>query len=174
MQTQASGWAGKYKFGVNTRWGPGPVNTNLVPEPVNTRWGPGPVNTNWEPGPVNTNWGPGSGPGAGKYKHPIVHTYQEMIHMISLKYCLLWNDKETDILPLPIFAKWSKLSKTSRKILKFVWNLSFSPLFCISNKTMRIFLLDTALVLTKKTSKLILGITKYAFLHRLFQFCFRR
>ena len=33
MQTQASGWAGKYKFGVNTRWRPGPVNTN---------WGPGP------------------------------------------------------------------------------------------------------------------------------------
>ena len=71
MQTQALGRAGKYKFGVNTRWGPGPVNTNLVPGPVNTKWGPGPVNarwglgsvnTNWRPGPVNTNWVPGLGP----------------------------------------------------------------------------------------------------------------
>ena len=59
MQTQASGCAGKYKFGVNTKWGP--VNTNL---------GPGPVNTNLGPGPVKTNWGPSKGPGAGKYKHP--------------------------------------------------------------------------------------------------------
>ena len=56
MQTQASGWASKYKFGVNTRWGPGPVNTN---------WGPGPVNSNWGPGPVNTRWGPGPGARAG-------------------------------------------------------------------------------------------------------------
>ena len=30
--------------------------------PVNTNWGPGPVNKNLVPGPVNTNWG--SGPGA--------------------------------------------------------------------------------------------------------------
>ena len=51
MQTQASDIAGKYKFGVNTRWGLGPVNTNLVSGPVNTKWGPGPVNTNWGPGP---------------------------------------------------------------------------------------------------------------------------
>ena len=36
MQTQAL--VGKYKFGVNTRWGLGPVNTNLVPGSVNTRW----------------------------------------------------------------------------------------------------------------------------------------
>ena len=49
MQTQAPGRAGKYKFGVNTRWGPGPVNTNLAPGPVNISWGPGPVNTRWGP-----------------------------------------------------------------------------------------------------------------------------
>ena len=61
MQTQASGWAGKYKSGVNTRWGPGQVNTRWGPGPVNTNWEPGPVNTNWGPGPVNTNWGPGPG-----------------------------------------------------------------------------------------------------------------
>ena len=51
MQTQASGCAGKYKFGVNSKWGPGPVNTNLGPGPVNTNLGPGPVNANWGPGP---------------------------------------------------------------------------------------------------------------------------
>ena len=76
-----------------------------------------------------------------------------MIHMISLKYRLLCKGKETDIFPLPIFAGRSKLSKTSRKILKFVWNISFSPLFCISNKAMGIFPLDAALVLTKKKKK---------------------
>ena len=52
MQTPAPGWAGKFKFGVNTRWGPGPISTN---------WDPGSVNTNLGPGPVNTNWGPGPG-----------------------------------------------------------------------------------------------------------------
>ena len=70
MQTQAPGWGGKYKFGVNARWGLDPVNANLVTGPVNTRWGLGPVNANWPPKSVNTNWGPSKGPGAGKHKHP--------------------------------------------------------------------------------------------------------
>ena len=37
MLTQATGGAGKYKFGVNIRWGLG--------------WGPGPLNVNWGPAP---------------------------------------------------------------------------------------------------------------------------
>ena len=55
MQTQAPGLVGKYKFGAKTRWGPGSVNTNLVPGPVNTNWGP-------EPGAGAGGQGHGRGP----------------------------------------------------------------------------------------------------------------
>ena len=56
MQTQAPGWAGKYKFWVNTRWGPRPVNTNREP-----------------------------GPGPGKYTHPFNAAIQEIADLLNEK-----------------------------------------------------------------------------------------
>ena len=84
MQTQAPGWGGKYKFGVNARWGLDPVNVNLVTGPVNTRWGLGPVNANWPPKSVNTNWGPSKGPGPGKHKHPLCLNY--WCYLVNINY----------------------------------------------------------------------------------------
>ena len=48
---------------VNTNWGPGQVNTNLVSGPVNTNWGPAPVNTNLGPGPGAKQSAGGGGAG---------------------------------------------------------------------------------------------------------------